>query len=201
MRSRFGSQVSPADAMSESPKKLKYPSLTPTEQQKPDDEHMSAYHQLKILTTYMATEFLGMQQDQLAHLFQNFGTEDSLPRIRELYDYIIDAINRTPNAKMGLLKLDRMVNIFNAYSGITHEKRAFETAAGVKLFEATGEYCNDGSCRKYAKLTPAPKSPTAQKPFPPTGGLADAKGIVSPSSPPSEEAGTILRMAHTQADS
>ena len=92
MRSRFGSQVSPADAMSEGPKKLKYPSLTPTEQQKPDDEHMSAYHQLKILTKYMATEFLGMGQDKLEELFQNFGTEDKLPRIRELYDFIIEAI-------------------------------------------------------------------------------------------------------------
>ena len=199
MRSRFGSQVSPADAMSEGPKKLKYPSLIPTEEQTPDDEHRSAYLQLKVLTTYMATEFLGMKQEQLADLFQNFGTEDKLPRIRELYDFIIEAINTTPNAKMGRMKLDKMVNIFNAYSGITPDKRAFETAIGVKAFKAVGEYYEDGSYRKYARLTPAePTSPTVQTPFPPTGGQADARGIVSYDS---ARGGREYTMAQVQADS
>ena len=116
MRSRFGSQVSPADAMSEGPKKLKYPSLIPTEEQTSDDEHRSAYLQLKVLTTYMATEFLGMKQEQLADIFQNFGTEDKLPRIRELYDFVIYAIDTTSNAKMGRMILDTMFNIFTALS-------------------------------------------------------------------------------------
>ena len=132
MRSRFGSQVSPADAMSEGPKKLKYPSLIPTEEQTPDDEHMSAYLQVKVLTTYMATEFLGMKQEQLADLFQNFGTEDKLPRIRELYDFVINAIDTTSNAKMGRMKLDKMVNIFNAYSGITPDKRALRLLLALR---------------------------------------------------------------------
>ena len=140
---------------------------------------MSAYRQVKILTTYMATEFLGMGQDKLADLFQNFGTEDNLPRIRELYDFIIEAINTTPNQKMGMLKFDKMINVFNAYSGITPDKRAFETATGVKAFKTVGEFHDDGSYRKYARLTPAPTSPTVQTPFPPTGSQADARGTVS----------------------
>ena len=34
---------------------------------------------------------------------------------------------------MGRMKLDKMVNIFNAYSGITPDKRALETAIGVTV--------------------------------------------------------------------
>ena len=86
-----------------------------------------------------------------------------------------------------------MDNIFNAYSGFTPEQRAFEPPSGTKVIKATGEYHDDGMYRKYATLTPAPKSPTGQKAFPPTEGLADARGHVSPSSPAPEEAGALQR--------
>ena len=100
---------------------------------------------------------------------------------------------------MAVLKFDKMINIFNAYSGITPEKRAFETATGVKAFKAVGEFHDDGSYRKYAKLTPAPTSPTVQTPFPPAGDLADARGIVSYVA--NARRGRDYTMAQAQADS
>ena len=135
--------------MSEGSKKLKYPSLRPTVASKSDDENMGAYTQLKVLTTYMMTEFLDLGQDEITGLFQNFGVEDSLPKIRDPYDYVIESIHRTPTAKMGRMNLEKMVNIFNAYSGITPEKRVFETASGVKVFKAIGEFHDDGIYRQY----------------------------------------------------
>ena len=126
--------------MSEGSKKLKYPSLRPTADPKPDDENTNAFLQLRVLTTYMISEFLDLSPDEITGLFQNFGVEDSLPKMRELYDYVIESINRTPNAKKGKMNLEKTVNIFNAYSGITPEKRAFETASGVKVFKAIGEF-------------------------------------------------------------
>ena len=179
--------------------RLKPPPLTSTGDDKPDDEHNSSYFQLKVLTEYMATEFLGMKPDKLANLPVQYETEAYPARIRELYDFVIAAIDSTTNAKMGRMKLDRMVNIFNAYSGITPEKRAFETATGVKAFKAVGEFHDDGSYRKYAKLTPAPTSPTVQTPFPPAGDLADARGIVS--YVPNARRGRDYTMAQAQADS
>ena len=70
--------------MSEGPKKLKYPSRTPIDEYKSDDEHTSAFLQMKVLTSYMATEFLGMNDDKIEELYFNFGVENSMTRIREL---------------------------------------------------------------------------------------------------------------------
>ena len=133
--------------MSEGSKKLKYPSLRPTADPKPDDENMSAYIQLKVFTQYMITEFLDFSPDEITGLFQNFGVEDSLPKMRELYDFVIESINRAPNAKLGRMNLQKMINIFNAYSGITPEKRVFETASGIKVFKAIGEFHDEGIYR------------------------------------------------------
>ena len=177
--------------MSEGSKKLKYPSLRPTADPKPDDENTIAFLQLRVLTTYMISEFLDLSPDEITGLFQKFGVEDSLPKMRELYDYVIESINRTPNAKKGKMNLEKAVNIFNAYSGITPEKRAFETASGVKVFKAIGEFHDDGEYRDYPTLKPAPSSPTIQTPFPPTGGLPDTRGFVSPTSPAPEDNGPL----------
>ena len=126
--------------MSEGLKKLKpHPlKLSSVDDNKPDDEHRSSYFQLKVLTEYMAKEFLDMQPDKLADLLVQYETDAYPARIRELCDFVIAAIDPTSNAKMGRMKLDKMVDIFNAYSGTPAEKRDYPTPDGVKTFEANG---------------------------------------------------------------
>ena len=176
--------------------KLKPPSLTDNDDStaNADTDHRSAPYQLQILTEFMAKEFLDLKPEKIAKLLEQFGVPTHPARIRELYDVVIASIESTSNAKLGRMKLDKMVNIFNAYSGTNPEKREYPTPDGVKTFEANGEFC-DGRCRKYVKLTPAPapapQSPTNTTPFPPIVRPADARGIVSPTSPPEQEAGTI----------
>ena len=172
--------------------KLKPPSLTDNDDStaNADADHRSPLYQLQMLTEFMAKEFLDLKPEKIAKLLEQFGVPTHPARIRELYDYIIDSINATPNAKKARLELDRMVNISNAYSDITPEKRAYQTPDGVKVFEAIGEF-EEGRCRKYIKLTPAPQSPTVEQAFPPTGGLVDPRGFASPTSPPPYEAGNM----------
>ena len=95
MRSHFGSQAAPADAMSEGLKKLKPHPLTllSADNNKPDDEHRSSYLQLRVLTEYMAKEFLDMQPDKLAELLVQYEPDAYPARIRELYDIVIAAID------------------------------------------------------------------------------------------------------------
>ena len=161
-------------------------------------DNTNALYQLQMLTEFMAKEFLDLKPEKMSKLLEEFEIENHPERIRELYDFVIESIDVTPNKKKARLHLGKMVNIFNAYSGITPDKRAFETAIGVKAFKAVGEYYEDGSYRKYARLTPAePTSPTVQTPFPPTGGQADARGIVSYDS---ARGGRESTMAQVQAD-
>ena len=108
-----------------------------------------AVHQLNILVEYIAKEFLDVTPKMYKDLLERFGVPAYPERIREVYDCIIDSINRTSNAKRARWELDKMGNIFNDFAGITPENRSYQAPIGVEVFEATGKFekDNDGSTR------------------------------------------------------
>ena len=173
--------------MSEGPKR-KPPSLTETIKNETTDRTNSLY-QLQVLTEFMAREFLGLSKEKISELIEQYDVENHPEAIREFYDNVIDSINVTPNKKRARLHLGKMTNIFNDYSSITPESRAFETPNGIKVHETIGEY-TDGRCKVFAKLKPwepappSPMSPILEREFPPSGNLVNAEGFVSPTSPP-----------------
>ena len=156
-----------------------------------DAEIRSSMLQLNVLVEFMAREFLDLTPIDIKDLLENFGVPTNPARIREVYDCLIDSINKSPNAKRGRWELEKQSNIFNMYADITPEMRGFRAPTGVKVFELTGEFLDDDDgttrCRKFARLTPrsrsAPRSPIDVVPFPPREDTADNRGRVSPTSP------------------
>ena len=124
----------------------------------------------------------------MSKLLEEFEIENHPERIRELYDFVIESIDVTPNKKKARLHLGKMINIFNVYSDITPESRTFQTPDGMKVHETIGEFQGQ-ECRKFVKLKkwepspPSPMSPIAEQAFPPSGNLVDTGGFVSPTSP------------------
>ena len=117
--------------MSEGLKKPKPPPLRPNTPNVTTDGDSGACEQLRMLTTFMMNEFLQMTPKSIDQAFYDYGVDREPRKIRELYDNIIYTINTTPNALQGRIqlqgvKLTRMGNIFNAYSGFAPEERAFE---------------------------------------------------------------------------
>ena len=151
-------------------------------------DNTNALYQLQMLTEYMAREFLDLKPEKMSKLFEEFEIENHPENIRELYDFVINSIEVTPNKKKARLHLGKMVNIFNAYSDIAPESRTFQTADGIKGHETIGEF-KDQVFRKSVKLKkwepspPSPMSPIAEQAFPPSGNLVDTGGFVSPTSP------------------
>ena len=99
--------------------------------------------QLNVLVEFMAREFLDLTPTDIKDLLENFGVPTNPARIREVYDCLIDSINRTTNAKRGRWELEKQGNIFNMYADITPEMRGFQAPTGVNVFELTGEFIDD----------------------------------------------------------
>ena len=117
--------------------KRKPPSLVEDTKNDTTDRTNSLY-QLQVLTEFMAKEFLDLSKEKISKLLEQFEVEKNPEGIRELYDLIIESIEVTPNNKKARLHLGKMTNIFNDYSGITPESRAFETPNGIKVHETIG---------------------------------------------------------------
>jgi len=66
-----------------------------------DAEIRSSMLQLNVLVEFMAREFLDMTPIDIKDLLENFGVPTNPARIREVYDCLIDSINRSTNAKRG----------------------------------------------------------------------------------------------------
>ena len=117
--------------------KRKPPSLTETIKNETTDRINSLY-QLQVLTEFMAREFLNLSKEKISELIEQYDVDKRPEGIRELYDLIIESIDVIPNNKKARLHLGKMTNIFNDYSSITPESRAFETPNGIKVHETIG---------------------------------------------------------------
>ena len=117
--------------------KRKPPSLREDTKDDTNDRTHSLF-QLEVLIEYMAKNFLDLSDAKISKLLEDFEVEKNPGGIRELYDLIIESIEVTPNNKKARLHLGKMTNIFNDYSSITPESRAFETPNGIKVHETIG---------------------------------------------------------------
>ena len=117
--------------------KRKPPSLREDTKDDTTDRTNSLY-QLQVLIEFMAKKFLDLSEEKISKLLEQFEVEKNPEGIRELCDLVIESINVTPNNKKARLHLGKMTNIFNDYSSITPESRAFETPNGIKVHETIG---------------------------------------------------------------
>ena len=110
---------------------------------------------------------------------------------RDLYDNIIDQINKSLETMKSKRGYSRINHNFNGYAGTTLEEREFMPPPGVKVFKFIGEVKPEGTYEPHPELTPKakaapPLSPETMKRlnrFPPGTDPSDAKGITSPTSP------------------
>ena len=163
----------------------KPPPPIPSKQSSSDQGSKGTRVQIEVLCECLLREFLNNDDDGISQAFAAYGDN-----ARDLYDNIIDQINKSPeimNNKRGYSKIN---NIFDECAGITIGGRGFMPPPGVKVFKSIGMVKLDGTYEPHPKLTPKakaapPLSPETMKRlnrFPPGIDPNDAKGIISPTS-------------------
>ena len=109
------------------------------------------------------------------------------PNTRDLYDNIIERINRAPETMQQKQGISRISNIFNEYAGITIADRGFQPPEGIRVFKSIGLVRADGTWEPHPTLKPKAKAPPPSSPkltnrFPPGTDPNDTSGVISPTS-------------------
>ena len=116
-------------------------------------------------------------------MFKDYG-----PNTRDLYDNIIERINRAPETMQQKQGVSRINNIFDEYAGIAIEDRGFQPPEGIRVFKSIGLVKADGTWEPRPTLKPKAEAPPPSGPklmnrFPPGADPSDTSGVISPTSP------------------
>ena len=123
--------------------------------------------QIRALCDLLLREFLNNSDDEIDQVFKDFGSN-----YRDLYDNIIERINRAPETMQQKQGTSRISNIFDEYAGISIEDRGFQAPEGIRVFKSIGLVKASGTCEPHPTLTPKTKAPPPSSPklmnrFPP----------------------------------
>ena len=110
----------------------KPPPPIPSKQSSSDQGSKGARVQIEVLCKFLLREFLNNDDDGISQAFEAYG--DNAP---DLYDNIIDQINKSPETMKSKRGHSRINNIFNEYAGTTLEERERERER-ERVYAASG---------------------------------------------------------------
>ena len=94
------------------------PPPIPSKQSSSDDGIKGARVQIKVLCDFLLRELLNNSDEEVDQVFKDYGSN-----YRDLYDYIIEQVNRAPETMQKKKGITRISNIFDGYAGISIEDR------------------------------------------------------------------------------
>ena len=115
--------------------------------------------QIKVLCDILLRELLNNSAEEINQVFKDYG-----PNYRDLYDNIIERINRAPETMQKKQGITRISNIFDGYAGISIGDRGFQAPEGIRVFKSIGLVKASGTCELHPTLTPKAKAPLAIQP-------------------------------------
>ena len=83
-----------------------------------DDGSKGARVQIRMLCSFLLKELLSTSNEEVEHVFKNYGDN-----YRDLYDNIIERVNKDPTIIRTKHGLSRISNIFDEYAGISIQGR------------------------------------------------------------------------------
>ena len=139
------------------------------------------------LRDFLLREFLNNSDDEIDQVFKDYGSNYT-----DLYDNIIERINRAPETMQSKQGISKINNIFDGYAGITIEDRGFQAPEGIRVFKSIGLVKANGTCEPHSTLTPKAKAPPPSSPeimnrFPRGTDPSDTMGFISPTFPDRKE--------------
>ena len=139
--------------------------------------------QIKVLCDFLLRELLNNSDEEVDQVFKDYGFN-----YRDLYDNIIERINRAPETTQKKQGITRISDIFDEYAGISIEDRGFQAPEGIRVFKSMGLIKASGTCELHPMLMPKAKAPPPSSPklmnrFPPGTDPGDISGVISPTFP------------------